>query len=479
MAKRNPAQDVETLVPGAVSTNGGAATDGLAAAPISTDIDRSEEPEGIDADNPTGETPYDPPPVARRVSAYAVALGQLEHVFEFMNLEPDMRAYLRTCQRELIVHFPVQMDDGAIRMFTGFRVHHNMTKGPTKGGIRYHPDVSLDECRALAMWMTWKCALMNLPYGGAKGGVIVDPSALSKRELEKMTRRYATEISPFIGPERDIPAPDVGTNAQVMAWIMDTYSMHRGHSIPAVITGKPVAIGGTLGRESATGLGVTYITRAIMKQRFGRSLDDASVAIQGFGNVGGWTARTMHERGARIVAVSDKFGGIYNAKGLDLRQLQRHIQETGTVLGYNGSDTISNSELLELDVDVLVPAALEGQITRHNAHKVRATIVAEGANGPTTPDADQILADKGILVIPDVICNAGGVVVSYFEWVQGLQSFFWDEGEVRRQMERTLLDNLDVVIGTTTRRKCDLRTAAYVISIERIKEAMQLRGFYP
>ena len=433
----------------------------------------------FDEENPSGETPYDPAPAPRRVSAYAVALGQLERVSDFMNLEDDMRVYLRTCQRELIVHFPVQMDNGAIRMFTGFRVHHNMTKGPTKGGIRYHPEVTLDECRALAMWMTWKCALMNLPYGGAKGGVIVDPATLSKRELEKMTRRYATEISPFIGPERDIPAPDVGTNAQVMAWIMDTYSMHIGYSIPAVITGKPVAIGGTLGRESATGLGVTYITRAIMKQRFGRSLEDASVAIQGFGNVGGWTARTMHERGARIVAISDKFGGIYNPRGLDLRQLQNHVQETGSVLGYNGSETISNSELLELDVDVLVPAALEGQITKQNAHKVRATIIAEGANGPTTPEADQILNDNGVLVIPDIICNAGGVVVSYFEWVQGLQSFFWNEGEVRRQMERTLLDNLDAVIGTTTRRKCDLRTAAYIIAIERIEEAMRLRGFYP
>jgi glutamate dehydrogenase (NAD(P)+) len=459
--------------------NGADAFDLLTSATMLNTADASEQAGAPDEENPTGETPYDPPPAPRRVSAYAVALGQLERVSNYMNLEDDMRLYLRTCQRELIVHFPVQMDDGGIRMFTGFRVHHNMTKGPTKGGIRYHPDVTLDECRALAMWMTWKCALMNLPYGGAKGGVIVDPAKLSMRELEKMTRRYATEIGPFIGPERDIPAPDIGTNAQVMAWIMDTYSMHRGHSIPAVITGKPVAIGGTLGRESATGLGVTYITRAIMKQRFGRSLDDAAVAIQGFGNVGGWTARTMHERGARIVAISDIFGGIYNPKGIDLRQLQHYVHETGSVLGYNGADTITNSELLELDVDVLVPAALEGQITRHNASKVRATIVAEGANGPTTPDADEILADKGVLVIPDVICNAGGVVVSYFEWVQGLQSFFWNEGEVRRQMERTLLDNLEVVIGTTTRRKCDLRTAAYIISIERIQEAMRLRGFYP
>ncbi|MFO7632123.1 MAG: Glu/Leu/Phe/Val dehydrogenase [Caldilinea sp.] len=450
-----------------------------APAPILETLDRSEVISNADEENPSGETPYDPRPVHRRVSAYAVALGQLDRVSDFMNLDNDMRCYLRSCQRELIVHFPVKMDDDSIRMFTGFRVHHNMTKGPTKGGLRYHPDVTLDECRALAMWMTWKCALMDLPYGGAKGGVIVDPSMLSKRELEKMTRRYTTEISPFIGPERDIPAPDVGTNAQVMAWIMDTYSMHRGYSIPAIVTGKPVSVGGTLGRESATGLGVTYITRSIMKQRFGRSLDDATVAIQGFGNVGGWTARTMHERGARIVAISDKFGGIYNPKGLDLRQLQHHVQETGSVVGYNGSDALSNSDLLELEVDVLVPAAMEGQITAHNAAKVRATIIAEGANGPTTPEADEILADNGKLVIPDVICNAGGVVVSYFEWVQSLQSFFWGEGEVRQQMERTLLDNLEAVIGTTTRRKCDLRTAAYIIAIERIEEAMRLRGFYP
>jgi glutamate dehydrogenase (NAD(P)+) len=282
-----------------------------------------------------------------------------------------------------------------------------------------------------------------------------------------------------MGPEKDIPAPDVGTNAQVMAWIMDTYSMHQGYSIPAVITGKPVSIGGTVGRESATGLGVTYITRSLLKQRFGRTLDDSTVAIQGFGNVGSWTARTMHERGARIVAVSDKFGGIYNPKGLDLRQLQHHLQETGSVIGYNGSERLTNDELLQLKVDVLVPAALEGQITRHNAGKIQATIIAEGANGPTTPEADLILADKGITVIPDILCNAGGVVVSYFEWVQGLQAFFWDEGEVRRQMERKLLDNIDAVIGITTRRNCDLRTAAYMIAIQRIVEAMKVRGFYP
>lgn len=424
-------------------------------------------------------TPCDPKPEIEQASAYQVALGQLDRVAAFMHLDEGIHRSLRSCQRELIVHFPVQMDDGHIRIFTGFRVHHNMTKGPTKGGLRYHPSVTLDECRALAMWMTWKCALMNLPYGGAKGGVIVDPATLSPRELEKMTRRYATEISPFIGPERDIPAPDVGTNAQVMAWIMDTYSMHRGYSVPAIVTGKPVQIGGTHGREQATGLGVTYVTRALLKQRCGRSLDGVTVAIQGFGNVGSWTARTMYERGARVVAVSDKSGGVYNARGLDPRYLQQHLKEHGSLSDYPGADAISNQELLALAVDVLVPAALEGQLTRQNAAQVRATVVAEAANGPTTPEADEILADKGVLVIPDIICNAGGVVVSYFEWVQSLQAFFWDESEVRRQMERTLLDNLEVAVGTTTRHPCDLRTAAYMIAIRRIEEALLLRGFYP
>jgi glutamate dehydrogenase (NAD(P)+) len=446
---------------------------------------RSEAPLILLDDSQTNSDPHNPPgeelhtTPQPRPSAYMVAQAQLDIVADQMELDEDMRLYLRTCQRELIVHFPVQMDDGHMRMFTGFRVHHNTVKGPSKGGIRYHPDVTLDECRALAMWMTWKCALMNLPYGGAKGGVIIDPKTLSMRELEKMTRRYATEISLFIGPERDIPAPDVGTNAQVMAWIMDTYSMHKGYSIPAVITGKPVAIGGTAGREYATGLGVTYITRALLKQRFGRSLEEIRVAVQGFGNVGSWTARTMHERGARVVAISDVQGGIYNDKGLDLRRLTRYVEENHTVQGFPGADRITNQELLELEVDVLAPAALEGQITGENAERVRAKVVAEGANGPTTPEADRILNERGITVIPDILCNAGGVVVSYFEWVQGLQSFFWDESEVRRTMEKTLLDNLGAVVETTAQRHCDLRTAAYTIAITRIVEAMKLRGFYP
>ena len=414
-----------------------------------------------------------------RTSAYAVAQAQLDHVAGVMDLDEGMQAYLRNPQRELIVHFPVKMDDGSLRMFTGFRVQHNTTKGPTKGGIRYHPDVSLDECRALAMWMSWKCALMNLPYGGAKGGVIVDPDELSARELEKMTRRYATEIGQFIGPSRDIPAPDVGTNAQIMAWIMDTYSMHHGHSMPAVVTGKPVEVGGTAGRESATGLGITYVTRAVLKRQLGRGIEEATVAVQGFGNVGSWAARNLDQRGARIVAVSDRFGAIHNPNGLDPRHLMRHAAETGTVTDFPGGEKLTNEELLELEVDVLIPAALEGQITEANADRVRASVIAEGANGPVTPEADRILNDKGVLVIPDILCNAGGVVVSYFEWVQDMQSFFWDEGEIRQRMEEKLLGNLDAVMGAAVRTGCDLRTSAYTIAVQRIVDSARLRGFYP
>jgi glutamate dehydrogenase (NAD(P)+) len=470
-------QDQRTSDPTSHSPNGTNGGPVEAIEPAHPQIDeRTIEQQKIDESHPSGDTTGEP---ARKASAWTVAQSQLDNVAQLMGLSDDERLYLRTPQRELIVHFPVQMDDGHQRMFTGFRVQHNMTKGPTKGGIRYHPDVTLDECRALAMWMSWKCSLMNLPYGGAKGGVIVDPGELSARELEKMTRRYATEISIMMGPERDIPAPDVGTNAQVMAWIMDTYSMHRGYSIPAVVTGKPVSVGGTVGREYATGLGVTYITRAILRQLTGQALDDVSVAVQGFGNVGAWTARTMAERGARVVAISDKFGGVRNDHGLDLRLLSRHMAESGSVVGFPGSESLSNEELLCLDVDVLVPAALEGQISISNAHKIRANLVAEGANGPITPAADDILEDAGITVIPDILCNAGGVVVSYFEWVQALQSFFWDESAVRRNMEKTLLDNLEVVVGATTRRKSTLRMAAYIIAIERILEAVRLRGLYP
>ena len=484
MTREDDTHGTESIAPGKPVADHDATN--VAAARAARDDERSMRQEGAVAShppavhsNPPDATAHNHSAEHHKASAYEVAQHQLATVAKFIDLPADHLAYLSAPQRELIVHFPVLMDDGSMRMFEGYRVHHNMVKGPTKGGIRYHPDVTLDECRALAMWMTWKCALMNLPYGGAKGGIIVDPATLSKRELEKMTRRYATEISEFIGPERDIPAPDVGTNAQVMAWIMDTYSMHKGYSIPAVITGKPVAVGGTVGREYATGLGVTYVTRAVLRQRLGRTLEDATVAVQGFGNVGSWTARSMHERGARIVAVSDVYGGIYNPNGLDLRLLGRHVAQTGSVRDFPHATALTNAELLELDVDILVPAALEGQITKENAARIRATVIAEGANGPTTPEADAILDKNGVIVIPDILCNAGGVVVSYFEWVQGLQNFFWDESEVRRQMERKLLDNLDVVIRVSTQRKCSLRLAAYVIAVERIMEAIQLRGIYP
>lgn len=436
-------------------------------------------PQHFPSISPAASAAVQPPTVFHHASAYSVAQEQLYRVAEIMHLDDDMREYLMMPRRELIVHFPVVMDDGNIRMFSGFRVHHNTALGPTKGGIRYHPDVTLDESRALAMWMTWKCALMNLPYGGAKGGVVVDPKELSEKELQAMTRRYTTEISLFIGPEMDIPAPDVGTNAQVMAWVMDTYSMHRGYSVPAVTTGKPLAVGGSAGREYATGLGITYVTRSLLRQRLGIRLEDTTVAIQGFGNVGSWTARTMHERGAKVVAVSDVNGAVYDERGLDPRHLKRYEEETGMVVGYPGAESLTNEELLELDVDVLVPAALEGQITKENADRIRAKVIAEGANGPTTPEADQILEEKGIMIIPDILCNAGGVVVSYFEWVQDLQAFSWDESEIRHQMKRKLLDNLDDVLATTLQTDYDLRTAAYTIAIQRIVNAVKYRGIYP
>ena len=419
------------------------------------------------------------PHAVQRASAYSVALEQLNRVADVMDLDDDVRDYLAVPRRELIVHFPVVMDDDSVRMFTGFRVHHNTALGPTKGGIRYHPEVSLDESRALAMWMTWKCALMNLPYGGAKGGVIVNPKELSERELRAMTRRYTTEISVFIGPETDIPAPDIGTDARVMAWIMDTYSMNRGYSVPAVTTGKPLAVGGSAGREYATGLGITYVTRAMLRRRMGMHLEDATVAIQGFGNVGSWAARSMHERGAKVVAVSDVNGAVYDERGLDPRHLKHYAEETGTIGGYPRAESMTNEELLELDVDVLIPAALEGQITKENADRINARVIAEGANGPTTPEADRILEDKGVLIIPDILCNAGGVVVSYFEWVQDLQAFSWDESEIRHQMKRKLLDNLDDVLAITLQTNQDLRTAAYTIAIQRIVDALEYRGIYP
>jgi glutamate dehydrogenase (NAD(P)+) len=407
-----------------------------------------------------------------------MALQQLYRAAEYLNLDDGLRTVLGSMKRELKVQFPVHMDDGSIRVFTGYRVQHNLSRGPAKGGIRYHPDVSLDEVRALAMWMTWKCAVVRVPFGGAKGGITVDPKVLSRDELERLTRRYTTEISVLIGPKRDVPAPDVNTNPQIMAWMMDTYSMHAGYSVPAVVTGKPLSIGGSEGRLEATGRGVVIIAREAARFS-GFDLPEATVAVQGFGNVGGTAARLFHRSGARVVAVSDVNGGIYNQRGLDIPAVTRHVQETGTVAGFPGAEFITNQQLLELPVDLLVPAALENVITAENAPRVMARVVVEGANGPTTPEADAILQDRGILVVPDILANAGGVTASYFEWVQDLQSFFWTEAEVNQRLEFIMLNAFREIVRVHQERNVDLRTAAYILAVGRVAQATKLRGIYP
>jgi glutamate dehydrogenase (NAD(P)+) len=411
-------------------------------------------------------------------SAYWVALKQFEDAAAVLQLDEGMADFLRHSKRELTVNFPVTLDDGTMRMFTGYRVHHNTVRGPTKGGIRYHPKVDLNEVRALAMWMTWKCAVVNIPYGGAKGGVIVDPNQLSESELRKLTRRFATEISIIMSPEGDIPAPDVNTNAQTMAWIMDTYSMHKGYSVPAVVTGKPVQIGGSLGRVDATGRGVMVTTREALKRR-GKSYHDVTVAVQGFGNVGSYAATLMADQGAKIVAVSDASGGVANPRGLNVKALKSYVTDHKMVKGFREADQITNEELLAYPCDVLTPCALENQLTGENAASVQAWIVAEGANGPTTPDADQILEDKGVLLIPDILCNAGGVTASYFEWVQDLQSFFWTGDEINARLERIMADAFHAVMAEAEKRNIGRRVAAQVLAIGRVAEAAALRGIYP
>lgn len=413
-----------------------------------------------------------------QLNPWAVAQEQFDRAAAYLDINPNILKVLRQTHRELIVNFPVEMDDGRIEVFTGYRCQHNNARGPAKGGIRYHPDVTLDEVRALSMWMSLKCAVVGLPYGGAKGGVVCDPSKLSMRELERLTRRYASEISLFMSPEGDIPAPDVNTNSQIMAWIMDTYSMQRGYTTPAVVTGKPLEIGGSMGRNEATGRGVTYMILEALPL-LNRSVDGVTVAVQGFGNVGSVAAYLMHDAGAKVIALSDVQGGIYNSRGFDVHDVRRHMRETGSVVGYPGSDSISNSELLELECDILIPAALENQITRVNAPCIRAKVIAEGANGPTTPNADDILREKGILVIPDILCNAGGVVVSYFEWVQDLQQFFWTEDEINNRLHRILRDSFCGVYEKAQRQNVDLRKAAYMVAIERIAQATIIRGIYP
>ena len=411
-------------------------------------------------------------------NAYETALRQFDEAAEILNLDADMREILRRPKRELVVNFPVEMDDGGIRMFRGYRVHHNITRGPAKGGIRYHPQADLDEVRALAMWMTWKCAVMNLPYGGAKGGVEVDPHRLSLAELENLTRRYASEIAVLIGPEFDIPAPDMGTNAQVMAWIMDTISMHAGHSIPAVVTGKPVAVGGSEGRASATSRGMLEVTLAMLK-RERRDPQGLRVAVQGAGNVGMGAVRLFDEAGFTIVAVSDSEGGAICESGLDAAAVARHGASGGLMKDLPDADRISNRELLELPVDILAPAAIEGQLTAANAARVKASMIVEGANGPTTPAADAEFGERGITVIPDILANAGGVTVSYFEWVQDLQQFFWTEAEINARLGRQMRDALASVAATAEESGVTLRQAAHMLAISRVAEATRLRGVYP
>ncbi len=409
---------------------------------------------------------------------YEMALAQYDRAVKHLALKRGIEDYLRAPKRELTVNFPVRMDDRSVKIFTGYRVHHSTARGPTKGGIRYHPGVTLDEVRALAMWMTWKCAVLNLPYGGAKGGVVCDPKLLSLQELENLTRRYATEISVLMSPEGDIPAPDVNTTPQIMAWIMDTYSMHRGYSVPAVVTGKPVPVGGSLGRAEATGRGVMVSTREALAQ-LNFPLKGARVAVQGFGNVGSVSASLLHAAGARIVAVSDSRGGTLNPRGLDPRALVQYKRESGRLDDYPGGQPITNEDLLVSDCDVLIPAALEQQITASNAERIRARLVVEGANGPTTPEADAILGARGVLVIPDILANAGGVVVSYFEWVQDLQSFFWSEEEINERLERLMVRAYREVGATARDKGVDWRTAALIRAIERVAEAIMILGIYP
>ena len=409
---------------------------------------------------------------------YLNAQRQFDIAAEMLNLDSGLRRILRVPQRELTVNFPVKMDDGSIEVYTGFRIQHNITRGPAKGGIRYHPDVNIDEVRALAMWMTWKCATVNIPYGGAKGAVIVDPKKLSLSELERLTRRYTSEISILIGPERDIPAPDVGTTSQVMAWIMDTYSMQSGHTVPAVVTGKPLNVGGSAGRTEAPARGLVYILREASRH-LSFDITGARIVVQGFGQAGAHSALVLDELGATVVGVSDSRGGIYNRNGLPIGDVLAHKNRTGSVVDFPDADRVTNAELLELPCDILIPAALENQITAGNAGKIKARIVGEAANGPVTPAADEILYDRGVFVIPDILAGAGGVTVSYFEWVQGLQEFFWNEREVNAQLERVMVHAFQHVLRIAQERRVHMRTAAYLLAVNRVAQSTTTRGIYP
>lgn len=410
--------------------------------------------------------------------AFREATLQFERASKLIPDDDGLEERFRLPQRTLVVSCPVKMDDGTTRVFSGYRVQHNQTLGPYKGGIRYHPDVDMGEVAALAMNMTWKCGLAELPFGGAKGGVSVDPRELSQGELERLTRRYTAEILPIIGPTRDIPAPDLGTSPQVMAWIMDTYSMAQGYTVPSIVTGKPVIIGGSLGREEATGYGVAYVTDDALR-KFKRYTENIKVVIQGFGNVGSFTARKLNEMGITVVAVSDVYGGIYNRNGLPADELFRTVREKGTVTGYADGDKVTNDELLTLECDVLIPAALGRAITKENAPRLRCGMVVEGANNPTTAEADDILRERGIPVIPDILANAGGLIVSYFEWVQGLQEYYWSMEAVHDDLKKRMKNTFMKVAEYAEQEKIPMRLAALTLGIRHVSRAMKLRGLYP
>jgi glutamate dehydrogenase (NAD(P)+) len=413
-----------------------------------------------------------------RENPFELAQQQLRTVADTFQIDPNLVRVLERCKKGVVVSVPFSRDDGTIQVYEGYRVTHNIARGPSKGGIRYHPDVTLDEVKALAMWMTWKCALMGIPFGGAKGGVVCNPKELTPGELERMTRRYTSEIVNEIGPEKDIPAPDVGTDPRVMAWIFDTYSMNKGHSVLGVVTGKPLNIGGSLGRLEATARGAHYCIREAVKKQ-GRSLDGMRVVVQGFGNVGSYLAKFVAEDGAKVVGLSDSSGGIHNPNGLDVDLALAHKQETGRLQGLKDTESITNDELLLLDCDVLAPCALEQVITSENADRIKAKVICEGANGPTTPTADEILDDRGIMVLPDVLANAGGVVVSYFEWVQGLQEYFWKEDEVNARLNDITSRAFDETWATYEARSTTMRIAAYGLAVQRVSQATLTRGLYP
>jgi len=404
-------------------------------------------------------------------------MSRFDRAAQLLELDPDLYAVMRVPNRELKVYIPTRMDSGRIQVFEGFRVQHNFARGPAKGGIRYSPDVTLDEVRALAAWMTWKCAVVNVPFGGGKGGIICDPIQMSLGELERMTRRYASELIDFIGPEKDVPAPDMNTNEQTMAWIMDTYSMHARHTVNAVVTGKPIDLGGSRGRLEATGRGLLFVINEAIK-RFKMKPSDTRVAVQGSGNVGGIGARLLHEAGYKVVAISDVHGGIYDPNGLDIAAALSHLKTTRSFDSYRGVEQITNAELLELDCDVLVPAATENQITSHNAHRIKCKVLAEGANGPTTAGADEILHQQGVFVIPDILANAGGVTVSYFEWVQNRMGYFWREDVVNQRLEEKMVASFNDLCRYADSHSVDTRTAAYMLAIDRVAYDTRMRGIY-